>query len=110
MDDQPIQVSAHPELPGECTPMNRSSRRHATSCLKQSCLSILVAFALSSANAAAQAPDATVQYAISAGDLIQVVNEISRNSGGQIAYDNELLRGLRAEERRGGNEWVRRCG
>src|SRR3546814_16781903 len=75
--------------------MNRSSRRHATSFLKKSCLSILVAFALSSANAAAQAPDATVQYAISAGDLIQVVNEISRNSGVQIAYAMEMLRGDR---------------
>src|SRR3546814_3465828 len=78
--------------------MNRSSRRHATSFLKKSCLSILVAFALSSANAAAQAPDATVQYAISAGDLIQVVNEISRNSGVQIAYDIELLRGLKSRK------------
>src|SRR3546814_12447547 len=90
--------------------MNRSSRRHDTSFLKKSCLSILVAFALSSANAAAQAPDATVQYAISAGDLIQVVNESSRNSGVPIAYDIALLRGLttrtRSEEHRAGEECI----
>ncbi len=78
--------------------MNRSSRRHATSFLKKSCLSVLVVFALT-ANASAQEPtQQTVQYEIAAGDLVQVVNEISRSSGVQIVYDIELLRGKRAAE------------
>src|SRR3546814_2199568 len=92
----PSAILQHPMLPGGATPMNRPSRSRATSFLEKSCLSILLSFALSSANAAAQAPYATVQYAISAGDLFQVVNEISRNSGVQIAYDIELLRGLKS--------------
>src|SRR3546814_4514114 len=90
----------HPELPGESTPMNRSSRRHATSFLKKSCLSILVAFALT-ATANAQEPAQAVQYAIPSGDLVQVINEISRSSGVQIVYDIELLRGRQAAEVRG---------
>src|SRR3546814_20478917 len=80
--------------------MNRSSRRHATSFLKKSCLSILVAFALT-ATANAQEPAQAVQYAIPSGDLVQVINEISRSSGVQIVYDIELLRGRQAAEVRG---------
>lgn len=80
--------------------MNRSSRRHATSFLKKSCLSVLVAFALT-ANANAQEPAEAARYAIPSGNLIQVVNEISRNSGVQIVYDIELLRGKQAAEVRG---------
>jgi len=76
--------------------VNQSSRRHASLLLKKSCLSVLVSVALCGGYALAQAPEASVQYAVPAGDLIEVVNEISRNSGVQIVYDIELLRGKRA--------------
>ena len=80
--------------------MNRSSR-HATSFLKKSCLSIFVAFALTANVNAQESAQQAIQYAIPAGDLVQVVNGISRNSGVQIVYDIELLRGKQAAEVRG---------
>src|SRR3546814_20994864 len=80
--------------------MNRSSRRHATSFLKKSCLSILVAFALT-ATANAQEPAQAVQYAITPGDLVPGRTAISRRSGVQIVYDIELLRGRQAADVRG---------
>ena len=64
--------------------MNRSTRRHATSLLKKSCLSVLVAFALTANANAQESAQQAVQYAVPAGDLVQVVNEISRSSGVQI--------------------------
>ncbi|MGN7726485.1 TonB-dependent receptor domain-containing protein [Luteimonas sp. 22616] len=75
--------------------MNRSSHRRTPSFLKQSCLSVLIAFALNGTHAVAQTPDASIQYAVPAGDLVQVINQISRSSGVQIVYDIELLRGRR---------------
>lgn len=81
--------------------MNQSCLLHRSkSLLKKSCLSVLVAAALS-ANVSAQKHTDAVQYAISSGDLVQAVNEISRNSGVQIIYDIELLRGLKAGEVKG---------
>lgn len=81
--------------------MNPSIRGYrSTSLLRKSCLSILVAIALSSNANAQQSADAT-QYAVAAGDLVQVVNEISRSSGVQIVYDIELLRGLKSAEVKG---------
>src|SRR3546814_6672724 len=41
-------------------------------------------------------------HAIPSGDLVQVINEISRSSGVQIGYDIEWLRGRQAAEVRGG--------
>ena len=81
--------------------MNRSTRRHATSLLKKSCLSVIVAFALTANVNAQESAQQADQYAIPSGDLIQVVNEISRSSGVQIVYDIELLRGKQAAEVRG---------
>src|SRR3546814_19859608 len=89
----------HPELPGESTPMNRSRRRHATSFLKKSCLSILVAFALT-ATANAQEPAQAVQYAIPSGELVQVIHQISRSRRVQIVCAIEFLRGRQAAETR----------
>lgn len=81
--------------------MNRSSRRREpTSFLKKSCLSLLVVLALGT-NASAQQPAAAVQYAVPAGDLVRAVNEISRNSGVQIVYDIDALRGLKSGEVKG---------
>src|SRR3546814_2201293 len=76
--------------------MRSASRRNsAIFSVRKNCLAILVGIALTS-NVCAQQPAATAQYAIPSGDLIQVVNEISRSSGFQIVYDIELLKGKHA--------------
>src|SRR5690606_9559492 len=81
--------------------MNRSTQqRHPSSFLKKSCLSVLVALALGT-TAHAQQAQSPVQFAVQAGDLVQVINEISRGSGVQIVYDIELLRGIKAGEVKG---------
>src|SRR5690606_27439085 len=81
--------------------MSRSIlNRHPASFLKKTCLSVLVAMALGTTAQAQQAPQ-QVQFSVQAGDLVQVVNEISRSSGVQIVYDIELLRGLKAGEVKG---------
>lgn len=81
--------------------MNKACRRdQSTSLLKRSCLAVLVAVALSSNAGAQQKSDVTL-YAVPAGDLVQAVNEISRNSGVQIVYDIKLLRGVSAAEVKG---------
>src|SRR5690606_20606320 len=46
--------------------------------------------------AQAQQGTQAVEFSVQAGDLVQVVNEISRSSGVQIVYDIELLRGKKA--------------
>lgn len=74
--------------------------RHPASFLKKTCLSALVAMALGTTAQAQQAPQ-QVQFSVQAGDLVQVVNEISRSGGVQIVYDIELLRGLKAGEVKG---------
>lgn len=81
--------------------MNRSTHyRRPSSFLKKSCLSVLVALALGT-TAHAQQGAQPMQFSVQAGDLVQVVNEISRNSGVQVVYDIELLRGLKAGEVKG---------
>src|SRR5690606_15784009 len=75
--------------------MNRSTKHHPSSFLKKSCLSVLVALALATTAQAQQGTQA-VEFSVQAGDLVQVVNEISRSSGVQIVYDIELLRGKKA--------------
>lgn len=78
--------------------MKTNTRRNsATVTFRKNCLALLVGIAIiSSVNA--QQPTATATYAIPSGDLIQVVNEISRRSGLQIVYDIESLRGLKSIE------------
>lgn len=80
--------------------MKPFSRRNRTgSLLKKSCLSALVSIAIAlGASANAQQPPESAEYAVPAGDLISVVNQISRGSGVQIVYDIELLRGKRSAE------------
>lgn len=81
--------------------MNPSSRTcRSTSVLRRTCLSVLVALAVGTA-AHAQQPMPTAAYEVPAGDLTQVINQLSRSSGVQIVYDIELLRGKRAVEVRG---------
>lgn len=77
-----------------------SCRSTATSMLKKNCLALLVGIALSSSVHAQQA-SAKTQYAISSGELVQVVNEISRKSGLQIVYDIDVLQGIKAADVKG---------
>ncbi len=70
------------------------SHRIATaSMFKTNCLALLVGIALSSSVYAQEASTKT-RYTLSSGDLVKVVNEISRNSGLQIVYEIEDLQGL----------------
>lgn len=81
--------------------MNRTTQyRHPSSFLKKTCLSVLVALALGT-TAQAQQVAQPVQFSVQAGDLVQVINEISRSSGVQIVYDIDLLRGAKAGEVKG---------
>lgn len=72
-------------------------RNSATVTFRKNCLALLVGIAITS-SVNAQQPAATAKYAIPSGELIQVVNEISRSSGLQIVYDIESLRGLKSIE------------
>ena len=71
------------------------SNHRARSAFKKTCLAVLIAMALG-ANANAQQSAEPLKYSVPAGDLIQAINQISRNSGVQIVYDIELLRGKRS--------------
>lgn len=78
--------------------MKTNTRRNGASfAFRKNCLALLVGLAITS-SVSAQQSTAVAKYAIPSGDLIQVVNEISRNSGFQIVYDIESLRGLKSIE------------
>jgi iron complex outermembrane receptor protein len=99
VDDKLMLGIQHPQPLGESTqkmkPSSRSRTCRSTSLLNKTCLSVLVALALGT-HANAQQPAQTVRYEVQAGDLTQVINQISRSSGVQIVYDIELLRGKQA--------------
>lgn len=86
---------------GEHAIMKAFSRRSTTtSMIHKSGLALLVGIALSS-SVQAQQPSVEVKYAIPSGELVQVVNEISRKSGLQIVYDVDALRGIKVNEIKG---------
>lgn len=61
--------------------------------IRRACLGSMIALALAG-TAWAQA-DAVRDYDVPAGELVQAVNRISQQSGVQVIYDIELLRGRR---------------
>lgn len=73
-----------------------ATRRNSKSvAFRRNCLALFMGIAITS-SVSAKAPAQTTTYAIPPGDLVQVVNEISRYSGLQIVYDIESLRGLKS--------------
>ena len=81
--------------------MKTNTRRNsATVTFRKNCLALLVGIAITS-SVSAQQSTAKAKYAIPSGDLIQVVNEISRSSGLQIVYNVDSLRDLKSIEVRG---------